>query len=75
VRWHPPRIEVRERAQRKPGGKASVERSENVSAAALETPPGPVDDPAHPPPGLRFETVLPPADSLESVADPDEPTR
>lgn len=53
---------------------ASVERSEGVSAAELETPPGPVDDPAHAPPGLRFETVLPPADTLESVADHNEPS-
>ena len=44
-----------------------------ASASALETPPGPVDDPAHAPAGLRFEKALPPADSLESVADDDEP--
>jgi hypothetical protein len=43
-----------------------------VSASALETAPGPVDDPAHAPPGLRFDKELPPADSLEAVAD-DEP--
>jgi len=42
-----------------------------VSASALEveTPPGPVDDPAREPEGLRFDKELPPADSLEAVAD------
>jgi hypothetical protein len=42
-----------------------------VSAAALETAPGPVDDPAHAPEGLRFDKELPPADSPEAVADDD----
>jgi len=41
----------------------------SVSASALETPPGPVDDPARAPEGLRFDKELPPADSLEAVAD------
>ncbi len=40
-----------------------------VSALSLETPPGPVDDPAHPPEHLHLEKPLPPADSLEAVAD------
>jgi hypothetical protein len=40
-----------------------------VSASALETAPGPVDDPAHAPEGLRFDKTLPPADSPEAVAD------
>jgi hypothetical protein len=49
---------------------ASVaEPSPGVSG--LGTPPGPVDDPAHAPAGLRFEKALPPADSPESVADDD----
>jgi hypothetical protein len=52
---------------------ASVEPSVGVSAAALETPPGPVDDPTRAPAGLRFEKALPPADRLEDVADHDEP--
>jgi 3',5'-cyclic AMP phosphodiesterase CpdA len=42
-----------------------------VSAAALETAPGPVDDPAHAPEGLRFDKELLPADSPEAVADDD----
>jgi len=54
---------------------ASVERPTGVSASALVTPQGPVDDPAHAPAGLHFETVLPPADSPEAVADDDEQTR
>jgi hypothetical protein len=46
-----------------------------VSKAALSAPeelrtaPGPVDDPAVPPAGLRSEQPLPPADSLEATAD------
>ncbi|ADO69217.1 discoidin domain-containing protein [Stigmatella aurantiaca] len=39
------------------------------SSSSLETPPGPVDDPNHPPASLRFERELPPADRLEDVAD------
>ncbi|MDY7227287.1 metallophosphoesterase [Hyalangium rubrum] len=46
-----------------------------VSAASMETAPGPVDDPAHAPAGLRFERKLPPADSAEDVADHDEPSQ
>ncbi|WP_224248336.1 discoidin domain-containing protein [Hyalangium gracile] len=53
---------------------ASVEAPGSVSASSLETPPGPVDDPAREPAGLRFEKVLPPADTPESVADHDEPS-
>jgi hypothetical protein len=40
-----------------------------VSASALETVPGPVDDPAHAPEGLRFTKELPPAESPEATAD------
>jgi hypothetical protein len=40
-----------------------------VSAAALETAPGPMDDPAQAPEGLRFDKELPPAESLEATAD------
>lgn len=54
---------------------ATVEPAVGVSASALETPPGPVDDPAQAPEGLRFEKELPPADSREAVADDDEPMR
>jgi acid phosphatase type 7 len=54
---------------------ASVERPVASPASALETPPGPVEDPAHAPAWLRFENVLPPADSPEAVADNDEQTR
>jgi acid phosphatase type 7 len=39
------------------------------SATSVETPPGPVDDPNHPPASLRFEQELPPADRPEDVAD------
>ena len=44
-----------------------------VSALSLETPPGPVDDPNRPPANLRLDKPLPPADSLEAVADGPEP--
>jgi hypothetical protein len=44
-----------------------------VSALSLETPPGPVDDPNRPPAHLRLDKPLPPADSLEAVADGPEP--
>ena len=40
-----------------------------VTASALETAPGPVDDPANAPEGLRFDKELPPAESLEATAD------
>jgi hypothetical protein len=50
-----------------------AERPVASSASAMETPPGPVDDPAHPPAGLRFEKPLPPANS-QDVADEDEPS-
>lgn len=43
-----------------------------VSVSALkplETAPGPVDDPAREPEGLRFDKELPPAESLEATAD------
>jgi acid phosphatase type 7 len=40
-----------------------------VSAMSLETAPGPVDDPARPPEALLPRAPLPPADSLEAVAD------
>jgi hypothetical protein len=46
-----------------------------VKAQALETAPGPVDDPVRAPKGLRFDKPLPPADRLEDVADHDEPVR
>ncbi len=42
------------------------------SASALETPPGPADDPNRAPAYLRSEKELPPADSLEATADDDE---
>lgn len=45
-----------------------------VEDSVLETPPGPVDDPAHAPAGLRFETELPPTGSAEE-ADDDEQVR
>ncbi|WP_225410207.1 metallophosphoesterase [Stigmatella hybrida] len=38
-------------------------------ASSVETPPGPVDDPNHPPASLRFPQELPPADRPEDVAD------
>jgi hypothetical protein len=41
-------------------------------AAALETPAGPVDDPARAPAYLRSEKELPPADSAEATADDNE---
>ncbi|NMO14944.1 serine/threonine protein phosphatase [Pyxidicoccus fallax] len=44
-----------------------------LKASSMETAPGPVDDPARAPAGLRFEKELPPADRLEDVADHDEP--
>ncbi|QSQ19255.1 metallophosphoesterase [Pyxidicoccus parkwayensis] len=44
-----------------------------MKAQSLETAPGPVDDPARAPEGLRFDQPLPPADRLEDVADEDEP--
>jgi hypothetical protein len=53
---------------------ATVQRPAEVSASALETPPGPVDDPARAPAGLRFEKVLPPTTSAEE-ADDDEQDR
>ncbi|WP_164006703.1 metallophosphoesterase [Pyxidicoccus trucidator] len=46
-----------------------------VKAQALETAPGPVDDPTRAPEGLRFDKPLPAADRLEDVADHDEPVR
>jgi acid phosphatase type 7 len=52
---------------------ATAERDSAVSDSALETAPGPVDDPARAPAGLRFERELPPADSEADVAD-DEPS-
>ncbi|KFE67339.1 purple acid phosphatase family protein [Hyalangium minutum] len=52
---------------------ASAGRLEASPAPALETPPGPVDDPAHPPAWLHFEKPLPPA-SPESMEDDDEPS-
>jgi 3',5'-cyclic AMP phosphodiesterase CpdA len=48
---------------------ATVQRPAEVSASALETPPGPVDDPARAPAGLRFEKVLPPTTSAEEADD------
>jgi hypothetical protein len=52
---------------------AAVPEPIGVSASALETAPGPVDDPAHAPSDLRFDKTLPPAESLEATADHDEP--
>jgi hypothetical protein len=54
---------------------AAVELPAEDSASVLQTPPGPVDDPAHAPAGLRFEKELPPADSGEAVADDGEQAR
>ncbi len=45
------------------------EPGQSVQALELETAPGPVDDPNRPPEGLRFERPLPPADTMEAVAD------
>ncbi len=50
---------------------AAVQRPAEVSASALETAPGPVDDPAREPAGLRFEKQLPPTSPAEE-ADDDE---
>jgi hypothetical protein len=40
---------------------------------SLETPPGPVDDPNRQPAYMRTTQPVPPADTLESVADAPEP--
>ena len=52
---------------------AAAPQPTGVSALSLDSPPGPVDDPARPPAHLRLETPVPPADTLESVADAPEP--
>jgi hypothetical protein len=44
-----------------------------VKSQALETAPGPVDDPARLPDSMRPAAPLPPADRPEDVADHDEP--
>jgi hypothetical protein len=52
---------------------ATSTQSAALKAQSLETAPGPVDDPARAPAGLRFDQVLPPADRPEDVADHDAP--
>ncbi|HEX8819081.1 MAG TPA: discoidin domain-containing protein [Archangium sp.] len=52
---------------------ATASQPSSVSTMSLETPPGPVDDPNRQPAYMRAAPV-PPADTLESVADAPEPT-
>ncbi|HEX8433850.1 metallophosphoesterase, partial [Archangium sp.] len=52
---------------------AATVQPTGVSALSLETPPGPVDDPNRQPAYMRATQPVPPADTLESVADAPEP--
>jgi hypothetical protein len=52
---------------------AAVSPPSGVSAMSVDVPPGPVDDPTRQPAFLRDQKPVPPADTLESVADAPEP--
>ncbi|WP_257454957.1 metallophosphoesterase [Archangium lipolyticum] len=52
---------------------AAAPQTSGVSAMSMETPPGPVDDPTRQPAYMRPRAPVPPADTLESVADAPEP--
>jgi len=52
---------------------ATATQPSSVSSMSLETPPGPVDDPNRQPAYMHAAPV-PPADTLEAVADEPEPT-
>ncbi|MCP3138421.1 metallophosphoesterase [Pyxidicoccus xibeiensis] len=54
---------------------ATTASTSALKAQAMETAPGPVDDPTRAPEGLLRSTTLPPADRLEDVADHDEPAK
>ncbi len=52
---------------------AAVAPSSGVSGLAVDSPPGPTSDPTRLPEFLRNQKPVPPADTLESVADEPEP--
>ncbi|MFP2928653.1 metallophosphoesterase [Pyxidicoccus sp. 3LG] len=54
---------------------AAAKSTSATKVQAMETAPGPVDDPARAPEGLLRSSPLPPADRLEDVADHDEPAK